>query len=54
MITVEDEPQIVGSTGLITPRDVQKAVQWVRLNKAALLEVWSQRASHDDFKYAKV
>ena len=41
-MTVEDEPSIIGASGEITPEDVQKAVQWVRLNKDLLSDLWDQ------------
>lgn len=51
---MEDNPRVIGATGVISPEGVQKAVQWVHINKAPLLDVWSQECCHDDCHFVKV
>ncbi len=39
-VTVEDEPKVTGNVGILTRKDINEIVEFVRLNKEVLQEHW--------------
>jgi hypothetical protein len=40
VITINDEPKVIGDTGDIKQTDVSKAKEFIKLNKETLLQLW--------------
>jgi len=40
IITIEDDPQVIGESAGLLACDVQKARKWVQVNKNELLKIW--------------
>lgn len=40
-ITIEDKPEVIGDTGEISNKDIQKVVDFIKKNKLTLLKVWN-------------
>lgn len=40
LITIEDEPQIVGQTDIVENSDIAKVIKYIILNKKLLLKYW--------------
>lgn len=47
-ITISDQPEIIGKTGNIKSEDVQKAINFVVLNKDVLLQLWYDKIDPTD------
>lgn len=44
-MTIEDAPQVMGDVGEIHERDVKKVVDFVKANRAALVDLWNEDVS---------
>lgn len=47
-VTIEDEPRILGDTGEISDDDVDKVVEFVKMNKEALKFFWRTNMDAED------
>ena len=41
VLTIEDEPHMIGEQGEITDEDVELVKEWIRINKEKLIDIWN-------------
>jgi hypothetical protein len=41
VITIEDNPKVIGDAGEIKQKDIKKAIEFIKLNKELLLDIWN-------------
>lgn len=42
VVTIEDEPKIIGDTGKLTSKDLLNIVEFVKQNQEPLLDLWNE------------
>lgn len=47
-VTIDDEPEVIGSTGDIKSSDIEKVISFVKNNKKVLLQVWNDEIDSID------
>lgn len=47
-VTISDTPEVIGNTGDIKPKDLKKVIDFVVLNKKALLDYWELKIDIGD------
>ena len=43
VVTIEDEPRVVGDPSVVKKKDVELVREFVRINKGVLLDYWNER-----------